>query len=176
MNSDSVNLLHRLGSGPRSIGGTPAGSAAGAATALGFAGLLARANAGELESGRFVTVSQEAAAAGVRLSDEQVARLSVAADRAEAAGLRSALVLIDGQALRLDVGNRTITGTVDAAALGAGGEPGIVGGIDGVINLTPNLVVKGETAPVVRMPIVAGASASLSALLEHRESKAPRAA
>lgn len=46
------------------------------------------------------------------LSDEQMQRLAEAADRALAAGASSALVLIDGKALRLDVQARRITGEV----------------------------------------------------------------
>ena len=46
------------------------------------------------------------------LSDEQMQRLAEAADRALAAGASSALVLIDGKALRLDVHARRITGEV----------------------------------------------------------------
>ncbi len=46
------------------------------------------------------------------LSDEQMQRLAEAADRAMAAGASSALVMIDGKALRLDVQSRRITGEV----------------------------------------------------------------
>ncbi len=44
------------------------------------------------------------------LTDEQMRRLSEAADRAHQAGAQSALVMIDGKALRLDVQHRRITG------------------------------------------------------------------
>jgi hypothetical protein len=104
-----------------------------------FQALLRRAEAGDVASGREVSVARDAA---LNLAPEQIARLSVAADRAEAAGAHHALVLIDGQALRLDVDRRQITGKADlgsglvltdidavvsvpgAAASAAGGEAG----------------------------------------------------
>ncbi len=45
----------------------------------------------------------------LELSDDQMRRLSEAADRARQAGARTALVMMDGMALRLDVQSRTVT-------------------------------------------------------------------
>jgi hypothetical protein len=89
---------------------------------LGFAELLRKASAGELETHAAVSVD---ASTGLELSDEQRLRLASAADRAEAEGLAMALVQLDGQSLVLDVGARRVTSVVkDGVA---------VGGIDGVV-------------------------------------------
>jgi len=129
VSADAVSLLRALGGGARPLGISGAGAATGTArsgTAAGvpFADLLARAQTGEVASALPVTVTN---GAGVNLSEDQLQRLSVAADRAEASGATRALVLIDGMALRLDVGVRQITGT---AELGAGAA---LSGIDGVV-------------------------------------------
>ncbi len=52
----------------------------------------------------------------LELSEDQMRRLAEAADRAQRAGARSALVMIDGMALRLDVQNRTVTARESVAA------------------------------------------------------------
>ncbi len=52
----------------------------------------------------------------LELSDDQMRRLAEAADRAQRAGARSALVMIDGLALRLDVQSRTVTARESVAA------------------------------------------------------------
>ena len=49
-------------------------------------------------------------AAGITLNDRDLERIASATDRAAAAGARSALVLIDGKALTVDVASRTVTG------------------------------------------------------------------
>lgn len=95
-----------------------------------FARLLELARDGALSSNRPVTLSESAGS--VRLSEDQLASLSLAADRAEAAGIRTAIVLLDDQAVILDVPTRSITGpaTLEGAQIG-----GVFGGVDGVINL-----------------------------------------
>lgn len=75
-----------------------------------FDELLNKARAGEISSGVPVRVTRES---GVALSESQLARIAVAADKAEAEGAARAIVLIDGQVLSLDVPTRTITGAVD---------------------------------------------------------------
>ena len=120
----SAQLLRSLASGIR-----PGGNAAPTPPAgLAFESLLARARAGELTTGAPVKVTRSA---GVNLTDEQLARLSIAADRAEAQGATRALVLIDGMALSLDVGVRTITDAIDMAA------PAVHQGFDGVVTVPP---------------------------------------
>ena len=128
MSVNAGELLRALGGGIRPVGlgdgATPGTTRAGAPGSLAFADLLAKARAGAVSSNLPVTVAK---GAGVNLSDDQLRRLAVAADRAEAAGLTRALVLIDGKALRLDVGVRQITGTVELAPGAA------LSGIDGVV-------------------------------------------
>jgi hypothetical protein len=76
-----------------------------------FEALLGRAREGGIQSGRKVALGADAD--GLELTTEQLDRLTVAADRAEANGVRHAVVLIDGMALRLDVESRLVTGVVD---------------------------------------------------------------
>lgn len=95
------------------------------ASALDFARLLEQARGAELDSGRPVTAAAEL---DLELSGEQLNRIAAAADRAEAAGAITAAVLIDGEALVMDVASRSITGRIDLA----GGEP--LYGIDTVVS------------------------------------------
>lgn len=62
----------------------------------------------------------------VELSQDQLARLAEAADRAEAEGASTAVVMIDGMALELDVTLRTIRGVVDQSS-------GLKTGIDAIV-------------------------------------------
>jgi hypothetical protein len=124
----------------------------------GFSDLLARAQAGELTSGVPVTVDKEA---GVSLSDADLAMLTLAADKAEAAGIRRAVVLNGDQALILDVHSRTIVGKADMT-------DGVLSGIDGIIRLGADA----DAAEVNRtLPLPAalvGSNPSLDAALEAR--------
>ncbi len=124
MTIDTAQMLRQLGTAgaPRAVQ-APAGSPRADEGA--FAELLKRAREGTLASNRPVSVEKSA---GVALSEEQLARLSLAADRAEAAGLRTALVLIDDRRLILDVHQRSVVGV-------AAPEQGVLDGIDGVIDL-----------------------------------------
>jgi len=73
-----------------------------------FDDLLALVSTGSLHSGRPVTV-----AGGARLKESldgsQLDRLTAAADLAEAAGARQAVMLLDGRGLVLDVAARRLT-------------------------------------------------------------------
>ncbi len=130
MSTDATSLLRALSAGAaaRGIGaaGTPVRSAGAAASAgQSFADLLSKAQSGVAVSGIPVTLGKDS---GVSLTDEQLQRLSIAADRAEAAGVSRALVMIDGMALRLDVAVRQVTGPVELG-------PGLAAaGIDGVVH------------------------------------------
>lgn len=107
-----VGLAALLGA----AGGVRAGAAGSPALrggAVDFARLLEQAQAAELESGRQVTVAR---GVDVSLCEDQLGRIAAAADRAEAAGAITAAVLIDGEALVMDVAARTITGRVDMGA------------------------------------------------------------
>ena len=168
--SDAAQLLRQLGSGISPVAGAaprplaPTGEGA-------FTQLLQKAQAGELSSARPVTVSSDALRAGVQLSPDQLAVLSAAADKAEAAGLRTALVLIGEQAVTLDVGNRTILGPADASG-------GVLGGIDGVINLTDrSLGAPGQRpAPSVGFPGWSLTTPGLESALNPRDQGRGRAA
>lgn len=74
-----------------------------------FADLLGKAQDGLKPSGRPVELGR---GVDLQLTGDQLKRLSLAADRAEAQGAQSAVVMIDGRALELDVTLRTITGEV----------------------------------------------------------------
>lgn len=164
MSTDATTLLRQLASGVRPTPVTGSGQpTAAAALAEGqFADLLRRAQSGELASSRPVTLGPDA---DVALSDDQLARIALAADKAEAAGMRTALVLIDRQPVILDVPSRTITGAADVGP----GTGELVGDIDGLINLSPDLLAAPEGPAILPLPSSAGAGASLAALLEARE-------
>ena len=78
-----------------------------------FDELLALASRGEIESGRQVQVTFEP---NETLDDQQISRLSAAADLAEASGARRAMTLIDGRGFVLDVAQRTLTAELSAGA------------------------------------------------------------
>lgn len=80
---------------------------------LDFSEMLHKAQAGELTSGMTVRVAMNS---GIALDPMQLARLSVAADRAEAQGATRAIALIDGQAVHLDVPTRTVLRKVDLSS------------------------------------------------------------
>jgi hypothetical protein len=71
-----------------------------------FDELLAQASKGKMASGRDVDVSFDAQPP---LDSTQLKRLQKAADQAEAAGAKQALMMIDGRNFVLDVENRTLT-------------------------------------------------------------------
>lgn len=91
-----------------------------------FASLLEKARTGEIHSGRQVTIGSRA---NVELTQDQLLRLSAAADLAEAQGATRALVLLDGQALRIDVSMREVTEAVNLA------KPGVLTNIDAVVTV-----------------------------------------
>jgi hypothetical protein len=132
MTTESSQLLKLLGSGVRpsstvGLGGLGKGAAgAGTIDQAPFAELLKQAENGELSSQRRVTVE---AGAGIQLNEAQSQALSAAADRAEAAGIRKALVMMDDQAYVMDVGTRTITGKANF-------KGGVLNGVDGVLRIS----------------------------------------
>ncbi len=90
-----------------------------------FQQLLTLASQGAIESGRQVQLAFEPKQS---LDDEQIARLSTAADRAEAFGAKRAMMLIDGRGLLLDVEQRTLH-----AELSSGAESRFAGGLDAAV-------------------------------------------
>jgi hypothetical protein len=126
-----------------------------------FASLLAQAQSGTLRSGAPVTVAPDA---NLTLSDDQLAKLSIAADKAEAAGVRTALVLMGDQQFVLDVAAREIVGLADASA-------GVVANVDGVINLNAQ---PAGAPPALPLPGALPANPSLLEALARRESASER--
>jgi hypothetical protein len=169
----AVQLLKLLGSGVRPVESalTQARAALGAGEAA-FSKLLDQARSGELSSHKVVSVDDDAK---VELSDQELARLSLAADKAEAEGVRTALVIFDDKQVLLDVSARKVTGTAPFARGGAGqadgdaaagGGAAVLSGVDGVIDLSTKLT-PAEQAKVLGTPSASpAAGASLAKLLE----------
>ena len=126
MNISSAQLMKLLASGVRPAESPCQPTSASGIASDAFADLLKKAQDGGLASDLPVTLDTEAA--GLSLDEGQLARLSIAADQLEAAGVRTALVNIDGQQLLLDVHARQVLGR-------ASSTHGITGGIDGVLDL-----------------------------------------
>jgi hypothetical protein len=130
-----------------------------------FATLLTQARAGEVASGLPV----KNAARGLELSEDQLRRLALAADRAEAQGATRALVLIDGLTLKLDITMREITGSADLKS------GNILTGIDAVINMQSPGAEPPQVLPLPRNSAGLG-NASLLKLLAEQERQQPPAA
>jgi hypothetical protein len=124
MTIDANALLRTLG---RINGSGSGGASAGpASSGIDFSQLLAKARAGEIHSGIKVTSARDA---NIQLTDDQLARLSAAADVAEANGIGRGLFLMDGKHLVMDVGTRQLLGEISSS------QAGVVDGVDGVINV-----------------------------------------
>lgn len=143
-----LDLLRRLASGilpdagPRAQTPAPMDQAA-------FADLLSQVRDGTMESGQPVNVD---AGAKVELTGEQMTRLGVALDAAEAAGHSRVLALIDGMTLTVDVPGRTVLESHSP------GEARMLTDIDAVISV-PALGAK-ELRSLFSAGGRAGASAS----------------
>lgn len=155
MSTESTQLLRMLGSGVRPAGIPESASASkpgtGQIEGAGFADLLKQAEQGKLSSHRPVTIEKNA---GVDLTDADKVALCDAADRAEAAGLRKALVYLDDKALVLDVQSRSITGRADL-------KSGVLTGIDGVLKASSHPAGAGDLGTILPMPRVDPSSLSL---------------
>jgi hypothetical protein len=125
-----------------------------------FASLLQKARSGEISSSRPVALAH---GVDLKLSEDQLARLAVAADRAEAQGASRALVFIDGLALKLDVSMREITGLADMKA------GGILTGIDAVIGMPPAGPKGPEVLPVPKAGAGLGNASLLNLLSDSRQ-------
>ncbi len=178
--ADLLRLLSPVGRPPPSASASARPGSAGAAGPgagiehASFADLLRRAESGDFASGIPVKVDEHA---GVTLTEEQIARLSIAADKAEAAGIHKALVLIDGQSLLLDVHTRTVTGKADLGG-GAPASPGsntaksgaavgggaVLAGIDGVLNLGGGPEAA-NTSPILKAVGALPSNASITQIL-----------
>lgn len=157
MSTESSQLLRMLGSGVRPAA-IPENASQRAGNGLiegaGFADLLKQAEQGKISSRRAVSVEH---GAGIELSDADKLALSEAADRAEAAGLRKALVYLDDKALVLDVQTRNIIGKADITS-------GVLTGIDGVVKASSNRTGSAEAPSILPLPRV---DPSSMALLKH---------
>ena len=102
---DVIGLASLASGAARSLGRAIGGSNESA-----FADILSRAQSGDpTATGLPVTLGR---GADIELTQEQLARLADAADRAESQGAQTAVVMLDGRALELDVTLRQITGEV----------------------------------------------------------------
>lgn len=129
MSIPSQILMNLLSSGVRAItGATP--DATPAPGQADFGSMLDKARSGNLTTGLPVTIAR---GSSVELSDEQLAQLALAADRAEGAGARRTLALIDGRAIEIDVATRQVTREHSLA------DARVVAGIDSVIDLDGSL-------------------------------------
>jgi hypothetical protein len=164
MTSDAAGLLKMLASGVRPAGVAVPGTtprAAGIESGQ-FAELLSKARAGELGSNRPVTIDSDAAGS-MKLTDDQLAKIALAADKAEAEGVRTALVVLDDQQVLLDVSSRTVT---SAARLGNGA---VLGGVDGVINLSKGLGATEAAPPPIAPPSATVSNHTLAELLSKQQ-------
>ncbi len=103
MNVRAGDLLKLLGSGVRPDGPTHARAAA--APGVDFQELLRGAQAGELTSGRLVAAGSDFHGS---LTSSQIARLSSAADAAEASGATRLLAVVDNRSLIVDIASREV--------------------------------------------------------------------
>jgi len=149
MTLNPVKWLERLASGVRPDAPT---GAAHVEPDL-FTSLLRRARRGELRTGRRVSASR---ALQTTLTDEQLDRLSAAADAAESTGALRALVLLDGAAIAIDVPRRTAE-----RAHEAGSETHVLTDFDALC-LAPAPAPAGESFGPI--PFAAGAAANLHTL------------
>ncbi len=170
--SGANELLRLLSGGPSSVGAAskirgvgPQGGQANPANIENaeFADLLERVQSGELTSGVPVTVDDDA---GVSLGEADLAMLTVAADKAEAAGIRRAVVLTGDQALILDVHSRTVVGKADM-------KDGVLSGIDGVIRIGVDGAAEAVNSTLPLPSGFVAANPSLASLLDSRKPATP---
>lgn len=124
MTGTPLDLLSLVGAGARLLGLGRGGEAKSAESGVDFAKALESAQSGELASGRVVVSGPEL---GVDLSEDQLRRLSHAADVAEAQGAKTAAVLMDGMVIRLDIESRTALESEPA-------HGALMGGVDTVLS------------------------------------------
>lgn len=131
MSSFPADLLRVLGGSASATRARPDGpigppSADETARSGTFAQLLEAARSGRFSGGPPVTIHPSS---GVSLTPDQLQRLTVATDMAQAAGATRALVRLDGMSLLLDVGVRSVTASVSLAP----GE--VLTGIDALVEV-----------------------------------------
>ena len=113
MSLNAAQLLKQLEPAVRPRVAPPSGAAAhGTLETQSFEQLLSMASRGQVSSGRQIETAIELEPP---LDPSQLERLAAAADQAQAAGSRRALMVIDGRSVVLDVQSRTIVGELNAA-------------------------------------------------------------
>lgn len=122
-----ADLLRMLSTTQARSASPAQGGRADVAGGVSFESLLAAAQGGQITSDQPVTINR---GVPLELSPEQLERVGVAVDRAESLGMSTALVLIDGQALTVDVSSRRVMAAVDAGTIA-------VTDIDGVLAAPP---------------------------------------
>lgn len=155
--SNSSELLRILGAGAR-IGGVEGriGAQPGPAGIehADFSALLKKAQSGGMASRLPVTIEK---GANVSLSEDELAGLAAVADRAEAAGVRSAVVMFPDKAILLDVHTRSVKGAADITS-------DVLAGVDGVIRIPAAGDPKARGAPPT-LPAGGIGNASVARLL-----------
>jgi len=157
MTSSAASLLKLLGSGVLQDGASALRPQPTNDLGIDFAELLRKAEAGEIGSGRPVSLAPRA---DVELTDAQLDRLAKAADAAEAAGATRALTLLDGQPLVLDVASRTVQGAMESLSSRIG-DHSVLTGVDAAI-----VVATESEGGFITAPPGGIASGSLANLLE----------
>ncbi|HVZ92881.1 MAG TPA: hypothetical protein VG797_00070 [Phycisphaerales bacterium] len=144
--SSSLDLLRKLGSGVRPE--SAASGPGGAIESRGFADLLKSVRDGAISSNRPLSLAKGAEG---KLSPDQLNRLSIAADAAEASGSYRLLAVVDGQAVKIDIASRTIESVTSH-------DPAkVYGDVDSVVFLPtdPNVDLRslfGGEAPAAALP------------------------
>lgn len=128
MSASALELLRLLGSGVRPVD-APAPLRAPIEGAD-FGALLREAQSGALTSGRSVRPAR-----GMEglLTDNQIDRLSTAADAAEGAGATRLGAIIDGQMVEIDIGAREVVGARSLDEIRGASPEGVMTGVDAVV-------------------------------------------
>lgn len=151
-----TDLLRALGSAIRPDGAGQVQSTAGGEA---FESLLLKARSGSLETGLPVTIAD---GAGVELDGVQMNALARLVDKAHAEGATRMAVLVDGEALDVDVLSRRVLGKLDLA------DGTVMTGIDGVVRLDTTAGASG----LLPTPSAGVVDASLLRLLEQQDTAA----
>ena len=115
MTIDPNQLLRKLNPPVRPVGTDRARPGRAPIEQQSFGELLSLVADGTIASDRPITVADPDALTEP-LTDAQLARLASAADQAEAAGARNAVMLMDGRGFVLDVHDRAVTSELGPAA------------------------------------------------------------
>ncbi|TVQ61144.1 MAG: hypothetical protein EA378_09870 [Phycisphaerales bacterium] len=151
-------LMEALG-GARPASGAVKTQGAGSPGGVSFGALLEKAGAGLIKSDLPVRLARGEA---IELSEDQLARLGLALDKAQSQGATNALVTIDGRAFEVDVLRRTVTREVVLD------EGDVLTRIDAVVHAGGAIGAGGpeEAAKVVPVPGGGGLPRASKSVLE----------